>query len=148
MGALLCAGGWPPRPLCSPRAGALDCGVGRCARMPARPDTAATARRPGPPPALAHTRLRSARDSSASVGSLASPYTSSLPALPDPGPRPQAHGRGPPALPALPLLSEPRLALPPVLELRAHAVGATQARIDIFREREIFLRRSPRLAVL
>lgn len=49
-----------------------------------------------------------------------------------PGPRER------PTTPALPLLSEPCLALPPVLELRAHAVGATQARIDIFRERDIF----------
>lgn len=86
--------------------------------------------------ALARTPLRSARDGSATVGSLASPYTSSLPTLLDPGPAP-SHRRGPPP-PALPLLSEPCPALPPVLELRAHAVGATQARIDIFRERDIF----------
>ncbi|CAM9879344.1 unnamed protein product [Rangifer tarandus platyrhynchus] len=49
-----------------------------------------------------------------------------------PGPRER------PTTPAVPSLSEPCLALPPVLELRAHAVGATQARIDIFRERDIF----------
>ena len=60
--------------------------------------------------ALARTPLRSARDGSATVGSLASPYTSSLPRLLDPGPAP-SHRRGP-LTPALPLPSEPYLALP------------------------------------
>lgn len=60
--------------------------------------------------AVARTPLRSARDGSATVGSLASPYTSSLPTLLDPGPAP-SHRRGPPT-PALPLPSEPYLALP------------------------------------
>lgn len=59
---------------------------------------------------LARTPLRSARDGSATVRSLASPYTSSLPTLLDPGP---ARPTGEATTPALPLLSEPCLALPP-----------------------------------
>lgn len=49
-------------------------------------------------------------------------------------------------LPDLTLLRASALVFLPVLDVMAHVVGATQARIDIFRE--IFLRRSPQLAVL
>lgn len=43
-----------------------------------------------------------------------------------------------PALPGLTLLRASALVFLPVLDVMAHVVGATQARIDIFRE--IFLR--------
>lgn len=64
-------------------------------------------------------------------------------------PNPRAHGRGGcsaktgPASPYPPWFTPAERASAwffPVLELRAHAVGATQASIDIFRERELFLR--------
>ena len=84
---------------------------------------------------LARTPLRSARDGSATVGSPASPYTSILPTLLDPGP---ARPMGEAHHPCFALAERALPGSPPVLELRAHAVGATQARIDIFRERDIF----------
>lgn len=48
-------------------------------------------------------------------------------------------------LPGLTLLRASALVFLPVLDVMAHVVGATQARIDKFRE--IFLRQSPQLAV-
>lgn len=70
----------PRGPLCSPGAGGLGqnaCLPGLCCYC-LLPWVASLA--------LARTPLRSARDGSATVGSLASPYTSSLPTLLDPGP--------------------------------------------------------------
>lgn len=112
-------------------------GPGGGARLPTCPDSAATACYPGLPPSLSPARLSGAPG-------MARPRSGAWPLhIPRACPhsltraQPRPTGEAPPP-PALPLLSEPCPALPPVLELRAHAVGATQARIDIFRERDIF----------
>lgn len=139
--------GCPEDPLQPQDWGAWAMAQGAMPGHPPTPDTAATAH-------LTRTRLRSARAAQPRSGSLASPYTSSLPVLSGPGHRlPASQPRGPwkggcsaktgPASPYPPWFTPAERASAwffPVLELRAHAVGATQASIDIFRERELFLR--------
>lgn len=111
-------------------------GPGGWARLPTCPDSAATACCPWLPPLLSPARLSGAPG-------MARPRSGAWP-LHIPRACPHSSTRARPVPQERP--PHPRFALaeralpgsPPVLELRAHAVGATQARVDIFRERDIF----------
>lgn len=131
-----------------PGLGSLGHGMGYCAGTPILPQTLLLwpALLGATPATLPHVCLRSAQDSSyLGLGAGPLDIPRACPALPDPGQKGQGHPKseGPKCRshpPGLTLLRASTLVFLPVLDVMAHVVGATQARIDIFRE--IFLRQT------
>lgn len=157
--------GWAPlpgRPLCCPRARGIQASVWE-ARAPSLSQTLLLLPAVGhasPPPCLAFPVLPCPSpirrvsgvppdDSHLGLGAWSLHIPRACPVLPNPGPEGSGLGSGEegpggpdgwPQTSLLPSLVWPCSEYPhpgsPVLDLMAHVVGATQARIDIFREKE------------